>query len=176
MIKLFLVFIQLIIIILVASLIINYSYPVSVTFDEIILSTSTSFLLFFLILIVFSVIFTQRILYFFKYRIFKFKFNSQKNNYEKGYKAFTQGMVALANKDYKKAIKENYKVSKYIADKSLNLLLKSETLKIEKKFDELETVYEEMLKNHNTKILGLRGLMKQYLYAQDYHHAFIYGE
>ena len=70
MIKLFLVFIQLIIIIFVASLIINYSYPVSVTFDEIILSTSTSFLLFFLILIVFSVIFIQRILYFFKYSFF----------------------------------------------------------------------------------------------------------
>ena len=35
------------------------------------------------------------------------------------------------------------------------------TLKIEKKFVELETVYEEMLKNENTKILGLKGLMKQ---------------
>ena len=85
-------------------------------------------------------------------------------------------MIALANKDYKKAIYENKKVSYYIKDKSLNLLLKSETLKIEKKFAELEKVYEEMLKNENTKILGLKGLMKQNLYAQDYHHAFIYGE
>ena len=85
-------------------------------------------------------------------------------------------MIALANKDYKKAIQENKKGSYYIKDKSLNLLLKSETLKIEKKFTELEKVYEEMLRNENTKILGLRGLMKQNLYAQDYHHAFIYGE
>ena len=34
-------------------------------------------------------------------------------------------MIALANKDYKKAIHENKKVSYYIKDKSLNLLLKS---------------------------------------------------
>jgi len=85
-------------------------------------------------------------------------------------------MIALANKDYKKAIQENKKVSYHIKDKSLNLLLKSETLKIEKKFYELEKVYEVMLQNENTKILGLKGLMTQNLYAQDYHHAFIYGE
>ena len=33
-----------------------------------------------------------------------------------------------------------------------------------------------MLKNKNTENLALRGLMEQYLRAQDYHHAFIYGE
>ena len=176
MIKLFFIFIQLAILVIIGSLVIDYSFPVSVTFDEIILSTSTSFLIFSVILIIFFIILVQRIVFFFKYRIFKFGLNRQKNNYEKGYHAFTQGMIALANKDYKKAIQENKKVSYYIKDKSLNLLLKSETLKIEKKFTELEKVYEEMIKNENTKILGLKGLMKQNLYAQDYHHAFIYGE
>ena len=176
MIKLFFIFIQLAILVVIGSLVIAYSFPVSVTFDEIILFTSTSFLIFSVILIIFFVILVLRIGFFFKYRIFKFGLNRQKNNYEKGYHAFTQGMIALANKDYKKAIQENKKVSYYIKDKSLNLLLKSETLKIEKKFVELEKVYEEMLRNENTKILGLKGLMKQNLYAQDYHHAFIYGE
>jgi len=176
MIKLFFIFIQLAILVIIGSLIINYSFPVSVAFDEIVIFTSTSFLIFSVVLIIFFVILVLRISFFFKYRIFKFGLNRQKNNYEKGYYAFTQGMIALANKDYKKAIQENKKVSHYIEDKSLNLLLKSETLKIEKKFVELEKVYEEMLKNENTKILGLKGLMKQNLYAQDYHHAFIYGE
>jgi HemY protein len=176
MIKLFFIFVQLTILVIIVSLIINYSFPVSVTFDEIILSTSTSFLIFSIILIIFIIILIQRVGFFFKYRVFTFRLNRQKNNYEKGYQAFAQGIIALANKDYKKAIQENKRVTYYIKDKSLNLLLKSETLKIEKKFDELESVYEEMIKNENTKILGLKGLMKQNLYAQDYHHAFIYGE
>ena len=42
--------------------------------------------------------------------------------------------------------------------------------------NELEKIYEEMINNQSTELLGLRGLMKQFLYAQDYHHAFIYGE
>ena len=176
MIKLFLIFIQLIFLVLIASAIINYSYPVSITFNEIILSTSTSFVTFSIILVIFFALFIQRIIFFFKQRFYNFKLIRQKSNYEKGYYSFTQGMIALANKDYRKAIQENKKVSYYLKDKSLTLLLQSETLKIEKKFDELEKVYEEMLQNGNTKILGLKGLMEQNLYAQDYHHAFIYGE
>ena len=80
MIKLFFIFIQLAILVVIGSLIIDYSFPVSVTFDEIILFTSTSFLIFSVILIIFIVIFAQRIVYFFKYRIFKFRLIRQKNN------------------------------------------------------------------------------------------------
>ena len=176
MIKLFIIFIQLALLVFLASVIVNYSFPIAITFNEIILSTSTSIIIFLIIAIIFLLLFVQRIIFFFKQRFFRFKFNRQKSNYEKGYYAFTQGMIALANKDYRRAIQENKKVSHYLKDESLNLLLKSETLKIEKKFNELEKVYETMLKNENTKILGLKGLMTQNLYAQDYHHAFIYGE
>ena len=87
------------------------------------------------------------------------------------------GMIALANKDYKKATSESRNISKFLTDEpSLNLLLKSEIFKIENKFDALNNVYEEMTKNDDTKNLGYRGLMEQYLRSQDYHHAFIYGE
>ena len=120
MLKLFLIFFQLTILVIIGSLIINYSFPVSITFDEIVLSTSTSFLIFSVILLIFIIIFFQRIGFFFKYRIFKFKFNREKNNYERGYQAFTQGMIALANKDYKRAIQENKKVSHYIKNNSLS--------------------------------------------------------
>ena len=51
-------------------------------------------------------------------------------------------MVALANKDFIKAVAETKKVTKYFKDESLSLLLKSETLKIEKKYDKLNDVYE----------------------------------
>ena len=61
-------------------------------------------------------------------------------------------------------------------DPSLSLLLKSEVLKIEKKFPELNNVYEDMIKSKKTETLGYRGLMEQNLRNQDYHHAFLYGE
>ncbi len=176
MIRLFFLFIQLALLVFFASIIVNYSYPIAITFNEIILSTSTSTIIFFIIAVVFLILFIQKIIFFLKQRIFQFKINRQKGNYEKGYYAFTQGMIALANKDYRRAIQENKKVSFHLKDESLSLLLKSESLKIEKKYNELEKVYEAMLQNKNTKILGLKGLMKQNLYAQDYHHAFIYGE
>ena len=86
-------------------------------------------------------------------------------------------MIALANKDFKKAIKESKKISNQLDDNpSLSLLLKSEVYKIEKKYDELNIIYEAMSKNQLTENLGYRGIMEQYLRAQDYHHAFIYGE
>ena len=120
--------------------------------------------------------FFQRIIFFIKQTALKYKIKKERITYEKGYNSFLLGMVALANKDFSKAIAETKKVTKYFKDESLSLLLKSETLKIEKKYDKLNDVYEAMLKSTHTNLLGLRGLMEQNIRAQDYHHAFIYGE
>ena len=43
-------------------------------------------------------------------------------------------------------------------------------------FEIINKIYEEMIKSEPTMNLRFRGLMEQYLKAQDYHHAFIYGE
>ena len=52
-----------------------------------------------------------------------------------GYEYFTLGMVALANKDYKKASILSKKLDKFLVnDKSLFMLLHSEVLKKTKKF------------------------------------------
>ena len=86
-------------------------------------------------------------------------------------------MIALHNKDNKTAINSARKMKGVLKnDTSLNLLLQSEILKIEKKSNELNDVYDLMIKNNKTKTLGYRGLMEQSLKQQDYHHAFIYGE
>jgi HemY protein len=86
-------------------------------------------------------------------------------------------MIAIANKDNKKAISSNKKMLTYLKDDpTLSILLKAEVLKMEKKFDQLSSVYEEMIKRRNTETLGYRGLMEQNLNQQDFHHAFIYGE
>ena len=176
MIKFFFIFIQLAALVFFATIVINYSYPVSITLEEVVISTSSSFIIFLLASVIFLILFFQKILFFIRQRFINLKHNKNNSNHQKGYHAFTQGMIAIANKDYKKAILENKKLSKYLNDKSLSLLLMSETLKIEKKYKELEEVYQAMLQNKNTKTLGLKGLMKQYLHEQDFHHAFIYGE
>jgi Uncharacterized membrane-bound protein len=86
-------------------------------------------------------------------------------------------MIALLNKDNKMATISARRMKGLIKeDTSLNLLLESEILKIEKKSDELNEIYDLMIKNNKTKTLGYRGLMEESLKKQDYHHAFIYGE
>ena len=134
----------------------------------------------------FAVIFTSFIflLYlvfylFFRYRLSlgKYFLKNKYNKIEKGYLHFVDAMIAVANKDNKTALKSHKKMISYLKDDpSLSLLLKSEVLKIEKKFPELNNVYEDMIKSKKTETLGYRGLMEQNLRDQDYHHAFLYGE
>ncbi len=107
----------------------------------------------------------------------KYFLKNKYNKIEKGYLHFVDAMIAVANKDNKTALKSHKKMVSYLKDDpSLSLLLKSEVLKIEKKFPELNNVYEDMIKSKKTKTLGYRGLMEQNLRDQDYHHAFLYGE
>ena len=107
----------------------------------------------------------------------KYFLKNKYNKIEKGYLHFVDAMIAVANKDNKTALKSHKKMVSYLKDDpSLSLLLKAEVLKIEKKFPELNNVYENMIKSKKTETLGYRGLMEQNLRNQDYHHAFLYGE
>ena len=107
----------------------------------------------------------------------KYFLKNKYNKIEKGYLHFVDAMIAVANKDNKTALKSHKKMVSYLKDDpSLSLLLKAEVLKIEKKFPELNNIYEDMIKSKKTETLGYRGLMEQNLRNQDYHHAFLYGE
>ncbi len=125
----------------------------------------------FLLYLVFYLFFRSRL------SLGKYFLKNKYNKIEKGYLHFVDAMIAVANKDNKTALKSHKKMVSYLKDDpSLSLLLKSEVLKIEKKFPELNNVYEDMIKSKKTETLGFRGLMEQNLRNQDYHHAFIYGE
>ena len=176
MIKYLFIFLQFIFLLIIASWAIKNSQPVSFTFNDFIVSTSTSVLIIGLLLIILLSLILQKFIFFIKQVILNYNFKNERSKYEKGYSSFLKGMIALANKEYSIAIQETKKVHKYLKDESLSLLLKSEVLKIEKKHEELHDVYEAMLKNNNMNLLGLRGLMEHNLRAQDFHHAFIYGE
>ena len=110
MIKLFIIFIQLSILVFLGTLIINFSYPVSIALEEVIISTSSSVIIFLLLTTVFLILFFQKILFFIRQKFTALKHSNRNNNYQKGYNAFTQGMIALANKDHKKAILANKKL------------------------------------------------------------------
>ena len=165
------------IILIIVLVVFNNSFIISFEIKDFIYSVSSTYI-FIPLLIFFVLIFLLQTFYFkTKFSFSKFIAIKKLQNKEKGYNAFVSGMIALANKDYKRAILESKKISNHLDDNpSLALLLKSEIFKVEKKYDELSVVYENMSKNKHTENLGYRGMMEQYLRAQDYHHAFIYGE
>ena len=169
--------IQTSIILILVLAVFNNSFIISFEIKDFIYSVSSTYI-FIPLLIFFVLIFLLQTFYFkTKFSFSKFIAIKKLQNKEKGYNAFVSGMIALANKDYKRAILESKKISNHLDDNpSLALLLKSEIFKVEKKYDELSAVYENMSKNKHTENLGYRGMMEQYLRAQDYHHAFIYGE
>ena len=95
----------------------------------------------FLLYLVFYLFFRSRL------SLGKYFLKNKYNKIEKGYLHFVDAMIAVANKDNKSAIKFHKKMTTYLKDDpSLSLLLKSEVLKIEKKFPELNNVYEMQLK------------------------------
>jgi len=168
---------QIILILVLTLIVINNSFIISFEINDFLYSISSSYI-FLIFLVFFLLIFLLQTFYFkTKFNFSKYRVSKMIKNKEKGYHAFVNGMIALSNKDYKKAILESKKISNYLdGNPSLSLLLKSEVFKVEKKYDELHTIYEKMIKNYNTENLGYRGLMEQYLRSQDYHHAFLYGE
>ena len=171
------IIVQTSIILILVLVVFNNSFIISFEIKDFIYSVSSTYI-FIPLLIFFVLIFLLQTFYFkTKFSFSKFIAIKKLQNKEKGYNAFVSGMIALANKDYKRAILESKKISNHLDDNpSLALLLKSEIFKVEKKYDELSVVYEDMSKNKHTENLGYRGMMEQYLRAQDYHHAFIYGE
>ena len=177
MIKFFSIIIQIFLILFVSLIIINNSFIVSIEIYDFIYSISSSYLFIILLFLLFLLFLLLNFYFKTKYFFNKFKISKKIKNQEKGYNSFVNGMIALANKDYKKAILESNKMSNYLdGSPSLSLLLKSEVYKVEKKFEDLNIVYEKMSKNKSTMNLAYRGMMEQYIQAQDYHHAFIYGE
>jgi len=164
---------------LIIALTFVFTNPFIVSLDIGSLKYSFSSNLFTVIFISFIFLLYLLLYLFFRSRLSlsKYLLKNKYNKLEKGYLHFVNAMIAIANKDNKTALKSHKKMISYLKDDpSLSLLLKSEVLKIEKKFPELNNVYEDMIKSKKTETLGYRGLMEQNLRNQDYHHAFLYGE
>ncbi len=169
--------IQLLVIFALVVFFISNAFIVSFDIGDFKYLFSSNILLGFLIFLVFLIYLLQFVFFKTRFAIHKFIINKKMKRLEKGYSFFVDAMIAVANKDNKRAIISNKKMLGYLNnDPTLSLLLEAEVLKIEKKYDKLKSIYEEMLKRKNTETLGYRGLMEYNLQNQDFHHAFIYGE
>ena len=177
MLRFLIISLQLILLLSVTIFLVSNSFNISFDIGDLSYNFNSN-LLFISLLVLIVIVVLINFLY------FKTKFVFQKYSYikkftriQKGYDLFVDSMIALTNNDNKAAINSSRKMKGILKDDiSLNLLLQSEILKVEKKSEELNDVYDLMIKNNKTKTLGYRGLMEQSLKQQDYHHAFIYGE
>ena len=177
MVKFLLLFFQIFVLIFFVAYFSTNSFLVTFEIKDLLYTFSSNLLLFFGILII---VFIFIVLFFYfksRYKLQKYFLLKDKKNLQKGYGYFVDAMISLANKDKTNAVIASKKMKKKIKDdQGLSMLLDSEILKIEKKYNELSLLHEEMIKNKKTETLGYKGLMEENINKEDYHHAFIYGE
>ena len=177
MLKFTLIFIQLIFVLSITFFLVSNSFNISFDIGDLSYNFNSNLLVIFLISLILIIILLNFLYFKTKFIFEKYSYVKKFNKTQKGYDFFVEAMIALLNKDNKSATASARKMNGLLKQElSLNLLLQSEILKIEKKSDQLIEVYDKMLKNNTTKTLGYRGLMEESLKQQDYHHAFIYGE
>ncbi len=177
MLRFLIISLQLILLLSASIFLVSNSFNISFDIGDFSYNFSSNLLVIALVILTLLVVLINFIYFKTKFVFQKYSYIKKFERTKKGYDFFVESMIALLNKDNKTAINSARKMKGILKkDTSLNLLLQSEILKIEKKSEELNIVYDLMIKNNKTKTLGYRGLMEQSLKKQDYHHAFIYGE
>ena len=177
MLRFLIILLQFILLLSVTFFLISNAFNISFDIGDLTYNFSSNLLVITFIILILIVVLMNFIYFKTKFIFQKYSYDKKLTRTQKGYDFFVESMIALLNKDNKSATNSARKMKGILKeDSSLNLLLQSEILKIEKKFDKLDDVYDLMIKNNKTKMLGYRGLMEQSLKQQDYHHAFIYGE
>jgi HemY protein len=177
MLRFFIISLQLILILSITIFLVSNSFNISFDIGDFSYNFSSNLLVIAVVILILLVVLMNFIYFKTKFVFQKYSYTKRFEKTQKGYDFFVESMIALLNKDNKTAINSARKMKGILKNEtSLNLLLQSEILKIEKKSENLTDVYDLMIKNNKTKTLGYRGLMEQSLKQQDYHHAFIYGE
>ena len=177
MLRFLIISLQLILILSITIFLVSNSFNISFDIGDLSYNFSSNLLVVTLFTLILFIVLINFIYFKTKFFFQKYSYIKKFKRTQKGYDYFVESMIALLNKDNKTAINSARKMKGILKeDTSLNLLLQSEILKIDKKTNELNNIYDLMIQNNKTKTLGYRGLMEQSLKEQDYHHAFIYGE
>ena len=85
----------------------------------------------------------------------------------RGYKALTQGLVALAAGDPDEADKQARRANKLLEETPATMLLTAQAAQLNGDVDSAAHYFEEMMKNEETAFLGLRGKTMQALARGD---------
>lgn len=90
-----------------------------------------------------------------------------RNRQEKGYRALTDGLMALASGEGEQAMSKANKAEKYLRKPELTNLITAQAAEMAGDGKRAEKVYKKLLKDDRTRFVGVRGLMKQKLSAGD---------
>src|SRR6056297_1998480 len=90
-----------------------------------------------------------------------------KNRQEKGFRALSEGMMALASGEGDLAMSKASKAEKYLRKPDLTNLLTAQAAELSGDTRKAELVYKRLLKDDRTRFVGVRGLMRRKLQDGD---------
>lgn len=90
-----------------------------------------------------------------------------RNRQEKGYKALSEGMLALASGEGDVAMAQASKAEKYLRKPALTNLITAQAAELKGDSRKAEEVYKRLLTNEKTRFVGVRGILRQKLSEGD---------
>lgn len=97
----------------------------------------------------------------------RFKESRARSRQTRGYKALTQGMVAVAAGDKHEAARQAKRADALLDDPALTRLLSAQSAQLNGQDDAARRYFESMAEDPSTAFMGVRGLMMQALKAGD---------
>ncbi len=86
-----------------------------------------------------------------------------RNRQEKGYRALSEGLVALASGEGDVAMAKANRAEKYLRKPALTNLITAQAAEMSGNRRKAEEVYKRLLTNEKTRFVGVRGIMRQKL-------------
>jgi HemY protein len=90
-----------------------------------------------------------------------------RNRQEKGYRALSEGMMALASGEWNTAISKAGRAERLLRKPALTNLLTAQAAEMSGDRRKAEEVYKRLVKNEKTRFVGVRGIMRQKLSEGD---------
>jgi HemY protein len=90
-----------------------------------------------------------------------------RNRQEKGYRALSEGLMALASGEGDVAMAKASKAEKYLRKPALTNLITAQAAEMSGNRRKAEEVYKRLLTNEKTRFVGVRGIMRQKLSEGD---------
>ena len=131
------------------------------------IETSAAFLIVFLTIIAILSVFAYHILLTIRHIPIQLSGLLRERRQQKGYKALTRGMVAIAAGDANEARRQEKQVQILLDEPPLTMLLSAQTAQLNGDETAAEQFFQAMTEQSETEFLGVRGLLNQALSRND---------